>query len=218
MSPLGAFPPIPDSALPAAVRDGSADGQEGLQGRARLRAGHARRAGQGAAPSPRRWPRARTPAPSTTPSRPPRSPTPAGSGLAAQLYAHDQAGGRHVSTDARGRAARPPRHADRAPRSACSRSILAQGDGDPRPRRRGRARAARRDPDRDGPPRRASSRTAPRCCSAPAPRSASPAAAVTLERMCTLITPERRRAPASAPPSCAACSPRSPASTASTAR
>ena len=67
--------------------------------------------------------------------------------------------------------------------------VLAPGHGDPRARRRGRARQARRRADRDGPPRRASSRSAPRCCSAPAPRSACPPPQVTLERLCTLVTP-----------------------------
>ena len=46
-----------------------------------------------------------------------------------------------------------------------------------------------------------------------------PATAVTLERLCALVTPAAAAVGhASAPPSCAACSPRSPASTASTAR
>ena len=45
-----------------------------------------------------------------------------------------------------------------------------------------------------------------------------PAAQVTLERLCSLVTPAPPTRPGSAPPSCAACSPRSLASTASTAR
>ena len=72
----------------------------------------------------------------------------------------------------RGRAARPPRHADRLGAPA-ARARPRAGRGDPRPRRRRGARAARRHPDRDGPPRRARAGPRRRCCSAPAPRSAS---------------------------------------------
>ena len=219
MSDLRPRPQVSETALPAAVRAGTARGQGGLPGRARLRAGAARPARQvDGRRAPARSPRA--------PTRPPVQDALHRRGLIAQRRPRPRPRSstatlkeRVMSTDARGRAARPPRRADRLR---------------PPPARRSSSTRARRsapatstacsaeladDPDRDGPPRPARA-GARRGCSQ---RAGAALGVPATERHARAPVPARhpgRRPtrPASAPPSCAACSPRSPASTASTAR
>ena len=81
------------------------------------------------------------------------------------------------------------------PRAACSTSSSRQGAAIRERDVDGRARPARRDPDRDGPPRARSSRTAPRCSQRAGAALGVPATQVTLERLCDAhARPRRRRA------------------------
>ena len=113
-----------------------------------------------------------------------------------------------MQPDARGGAARPSRRTRSPPRAA-----PARGSCSPRARRSARRDVERRArplaeiQTRDGPPRPA--RAGAHAPAAQRRRAArpSPRTQVTLERLCALISPRRRRARrASAPPSCAACS------------
>ena len=143
-------------------------GQEGFKSRARLRAGARRPARQGDGRR-RRRPLAEGPYAGDVQD----SLTTALVG--GQGWASPSSSTRRCSRrehGPRGRAAGPPGHADQL-RHAPPEARAGAGRGDPRARHRSGARPARRHPDRDGAPRHAGARARARCCSAPAPRSAS---------------------------------------------
>ena len=167
---LAACPSIPDAALPADVRNGTGAGQP-----TRPRSASSTSC---SASSSRRW-SPRTPASGDAPdggadhrrrvAR--RSSSAGGLGLARQLCPDDAGAAREP--DARGRAARPPRRADRLRAAACSSSCSPRATPSaPATSRRCSPASPRSRPRWAAAARWSSDRA--RCCSAPAPRSASP--------------------------------------------